>query len=95
MKRLVYSWNVSEPSSAELGHAISEGNRSRNEKFAPFQISNTYMNSTSVNSTGYRITLDTSNEWILDASSSTWNPIYKLYGPFDAGTIKLNLYKLL
>ena len=88
MKRLVYSWSTAEPSSVELGRAISEGNRRRNEKFAPFEISNTYMNRWSLNSTGYRITLD-DTEWILnEVSSRSWNPLYQLYGPFDAGVIE-------
>lgn len=88
MKRWIHA--VTEPSSLELGNAISQGQKRINDRFEPFKVSNTYFNRYATNSTGYRITLDDS-EWILDNDGNdSWssNFSYKLYGPFLPGEIK-------
>lgn len=78
MKRWIHS--VTEPSSVEYGKAISEGRKRLNDRFEPFEISNTYFNRYATSSTGYRITLD-DQEWIADNRGDSWNDL-KLYGPF-------------
>lgn len=90
----------SEPSAVEYGRFIAEGMRNLNNRFQPFKISNTYMTRTTVNSDGYRITLDVGprydeygpredfayEEWILHRDSTSRD--YELYGPFEPGEIK-------
>lgn len=86
MKRAIKAWYTGEPSSTDLGQAISENYKRMKEKYSPFDISNWYIMKPSLTSNGYSIELEFGRgdmyQWILRKPES-YREGYKLYGPFD------------
>lgn len=88
MKRWIRS--VTEPSAYEYGKALSDAKKRIDERYYPFELSNTYFCRGRMNSTGYRIVYD-DQEWIADnGGEDSWSSSYgySLYGPFEPGQIR-------
>ena len=84
MKRWIHA--VTEPSSVEYGEAISRAKKRLAERYEPFVVKPCYFSSSSVNSTGYRITLP-DQEWVADKKAGFYGG-YTLYGPFNPNQIQ-------
>ena len=91
MKRYIRAWYTGEPSMAEYGKFMSDRHKHMQEMYAPFAVEDISFNPCSVNSTGYRITLEdafNSSEWIADMKGNSFaDKSYDLYGPFYPGEI--------
>lgn len=86
MKRVIKAWYTGEPSSTDLGQAISESYKRMKEKYSPFDISNWYIMKPSLTSNGYSIELEFGRgdmyQWILREPES-YREGYK-FNPTDA-----------
>ena len=102
----INAWSTTEPSASEYGDFMDDRRKRLNDRFAPFQIKDTYMTRGLANSDGYRITLDVDpqydeygpyggayEEWILHYNRA--QDTYELYGSFEPGDIQdtITLFK--
>lgn len=83
MKKYIRAWYTGEPSASEYGEFMTQRHKKMQDRYYPFRVNDVYLNSHSLNASGYEISLPSGETWIADRVGDVLSPKgYKLYGAY-------------